>query len=158
MNIEQKINKLEQELNELKKQAENYKPKYWKPKNGEKAWYIENDDICSSCQWISPTDKTLVTLGNVFQSEEEAEKEVELRLATQRLKEAIWEANGGKFINFSYNIKNTTISRYYNTLQISNWTEMQTNQNWMYIKDEKTAGKVLEENRRDFEIYYGLNK
>jgi len=158
MNIEQKINKLEQELNELKKQAKECKPKYWRPKNGEKAWYIRADDIFSSSKWISQTDKRLVTSGNVFKTEEEARKELELRLATQRLKEAIWEANGGKFINFSYNTKNTTISRYYNTLQISNWTEMQANQNWMYIKDEETAGKVLEENRKDFEIYYGLNK
>ena len=99
----------------------------------------------------------MITLGDVFQSEEAAEKELKLRLATQRLKEAIWDANGGKFINFSYNIKNTTINRYYNTLQISNWTEIQTAQDWMYIKDEKTAEKVLEENRRDFEIYYGLD-
>ena len=157
MNTEQKIDKLEQELNELKKQAKECKPKYWKPKNGEKAWYIASGNICSSCQWISPTDKILITLGDVFQSEEAAEKELKLRLATQRLKEAIWKANGGKFINFSYNIKNTTINRYYNTLQISNWDEMQAHQDWLYIKDEETAGKVLEENRKDFEIYYGLD-
>ena len=156
MNIEQKINKLEQELNELKKQAENYKPKYWKPKNGEKAWYIENDDICSSCQWISPTDKTLVTLGNVFQTEEEAKKELELRLATQRLKEAIWEANNGEFIKFIPGILNITINTYNNILQIDYCTNIQSNQNWIYIKDRETAEKVLKENRKDFEIYYGL--
>jgi len=157
MNIEQKIDKLEQELNNLKQQAKSCSTKYWKPKDGEKAWYIESGNICSSCQWISSTDKTLITLGDVFQSEEAAEKELKLRLATQRLKEAIWEANGGKFINFSYNVKNTTINRYYNTLQISNWTEIQTNQNWMYIKDQKVAERVLKENHKDFEIYYGLN-
>jgi len=28
----------------------------------------------------------------------------------------------------------------------------------MYIKDMETAEKVLEENRRDFEIYYDLQK
>ena len=157
MNIEQKINKLEQELNELKKQAENYKPKYWKPKNGEKAWYIENDDICSSCQWISPTDKTLVTLGNVFQTKEEAKKELELILATQRLKEAIWEANGGEFIGFNPNIIDLVVSVNNNILQVDYCIDIQSNQNWMYIKDKETAEKVLKENHRDFEIYYGMN-
>jgi len=157
MNIEQKINKLEQELNELKKQAKECKPKYWKPKNGKKAWYIHNNKIKPDCNWSSPIGKILIDKGDVFQTKEEAGKELELRLATQRLKKAIWEANGGKFINFSYNTKNTTISRYYNTLQISNWDEMQAHQNWMYIKDEKIAGKVLKENYKDFEIYYGLD-
>ena len=68
MNIEQKIDKLEQELNNLKQQAKSCNSKYWKPKDGEKAWYIESGNICSSYQWISPTDKTLITLGDVFQS------------------------------------------------------------------------------------------
>ena len=157
MNIEQKINKLEQELNELKKQTENCKPKYWKPKNGKEAWYIENDDISSSCQWISSTDKTLVTLGNVFQTEEEAEKEVELRLATQRLKEAIWIANGGEFIGFRPDVLNITINAHNNILQVDYCIDIQSNQNWMYIKDKETAEKVLKENRKDFEIYYDLN-
>ena len=157
MNVEQKLNELEQELNELKQQTKNGMPKYWKPKIGEKFYYVEGTRIYVTEYDNSDFTKELVLTGNFFQTKEEAEKELKLRLATQRLKEAIWKANGGKFINFSYNIKNTTISRYYNTLQISNWTEIQTAQDWMYIKDEKTAIKVLEENRRDFEIYYGLD-
>ena len=159
MDIEQKINKLEQELDWLKEQVKNCKPKYWEPENGEALWYIDGIKIYSgTLHGNNKFYNELQLIGNCFKTEEEARKELELRLATQRLKKAIWEANGGKFVNFSYNIKNTTINRYYNTLQISNWTEIQTVQDWMYIKDEKTAIKVLEENRRDFEIYYGLNK
>ena len=157
MNLEQKINKLEQELKELKKQARNCMPKYLDFKIGEKFYYIDIAKVYSSEYADSGFEKDLSLSGNIFRTKKEAEKELELRLATQRLKEAIWKANGGKFINFSYNIKNTTINRYYNTLQINNWTEIQTAQDWMYIKDEKTAIKVLEENRRDFEIYYGLD-
>ena len=156
MNIEQRIDKLEQELNKLKKQAKWCKPKYWKPKNGEKAWYIESGNISLSCQWVSPLDKTLITLGNVFQSEEEAKKELELRLATQRLKEAIWEANGGEFIEFVPDTFNIIINVYNNDLQADCYSSTQIAQNWMYIKDKETAEKVLEENRRDFEIYYGI--
>jgi len=29
---------------------------------------------------------------------------------------------------------------------------------WMYIKDSVTAEKVLKENHKDFEIYYGIKK
>ena len=157
MNIEQKIDKLEQELNNLKQQAKSCNPKYWKPKDGEKAWYIESGNICSSYQWISPTDKTLITLGDVFQSEEEAEKELELRLATQRLKKAIWEANGGEFIRFIPDVLNITINAHNNILQINYCTNVQTAQNWMHIKNRETAEKVLKENSKDFKIYYGLN-
>ena len=156
MNIEQKIDKLEQELMELKEQAKNCKPKYWKPKSGEEAWFVYGSTVISDLRW-SRTDKGLIAAGDVFRSEEEAEKELELRLATQRLKEAIWEANGGKFVVFIPCVRNYTINIYDNHLQVDIYTYTQTAQNWMYIKDKETAEKVLEENRRDFETYYGLN-
>ena len=157
MNIEKKINKLEQELNELKKQAKNCKPTYWKPKNYEKFWFIdgmfiykemfhEHSNICGG----------KIAVGNFFRTKEEAEKELELILATQRLKEAIWEANGGEFIEFVPDTFNIIINVYNNDLQVDCYSSTQIAQNWMYIKDKETAEKVLEENRRDFEIYYGV--
>ena len=158
MNIEEKIDKLEQELNELKKQAKNCKPKYWKPEDGEKAWYLRDNRITADFRWSSRVAKGLIATGNVFQSKEEAEKELKLRLATQRLKEAIWEANGGKFIRFTPYSTNIVIINNKGVLKAVNWTELQIAQNWMYIKDPLIAEKVLEENRRDFEIYYGLNQ
>ena len=159
MNIEEKIDKLEQELNELKKQTKWCKPKYWKPKDGEKAWYLRDGRITAdfSFIWSSRIAKGLIATGNVFQSEEEAEKELKLRLATQRLKEAIWEANRGKFIKFTPYSTNIVIINDKGVLKAVNWTELQIAQNWMYIKDRKIAEKILKENRIDFEIYYGLN-
>ena len=156
MDIEQKIDKLEQELNWLKEQAKNCKPKYWKPKNGEKAWYIHDSYVKSDVTWGTKVDKRLITRGDVFKTREEAEKELELRLATQRLKEAIWEANGGEFIGYNANALNYAIIVYEGSLRPMTWVIIKCFQNWMYIKDEETAEKVLEENRRDFEIYYGL--
>jgi len=156
MNIQQKINRLEQELNELKQQVKNSKPKYWKPKNGEEAWYLYGNKVRLDFDWDNESDKELINIGDVFQTKEEAEKELELRLATQRLKEAIWEANGGEFVGFDHSYMNHTINVYRNTLLVDSYNNTQIAQNWMYIKDMKTAEKVLEENRRDFEIYYGL--
>ena len=101
--------------------------------------------------------QNIITLGNVFQSEEEAKKELKLRLAIQRLKEAIWEANGGEFIRFVPDAFNIIINVYNNDLQVDCYTFTQIAQNWMYIRDQKTAEKVLKENHKDFEIYYGLN-
>ena len=158
MNIEKKINKLEQELNELKKQAKNCKPTYWKPKNYEKFWFIdgrfiykemfhEHSNICGG----------KIVVGNFFRTKEEAEKELELILATQRLKEAIWEANGGEFIGFRPDVLNITINAHNNILRVDYCTYTQIAQDWMYIKDKETAEKVLKENRKDFKIYYDLN-
>ena len=158
MNIEQRIGKLEQELNELKQQAKNCKPKYWKPKNGEKAWYVYAAcELDCDTRWLGEFDKKMIKSGLVFKTKEEAKKELELILATQRLKEAIWVANGGEFIGFIPCARNYTINVYDNNLQVDFYSGTQITQNWMYIKDEETAEKVLEENRKDFEIYYGLN-
>ena len=156
MNIEQKIDKLEQELDWLKEQAKNCKPKYWKPKNGEKAWFIHDSHIKSDVTWGTKVDKRFITRGDVFKTREEAEKELELRLTTQRLKEAIWEANGGEFIDYKDNSLDYAIIVYEGSLKPMPWATFKCFQNWMYIKDMETAEKVLEENRRDFEIYYGL--
>ena len=158
MNIEQRIDKLEQELNELKKQAKSCKPKYWKPKGFEDAWYIHGGKVRFDSEQISAIDKETIAIGDVFKTREEAEKELKLRLATQRLKEAIWEANGGEFIGFVPDVLNTTINAHNNILQVDSYTYAQNNQDWIYIKDQKTAENVLEENRKDFEVYYGLNK
>jgi len=157
MNIEQKIDKLEQELIELKEQAKNCKPKYWKPESGKKAWFIYGSTIKSDFKWSSRMDKGLIAAGDVYQSQEEAEKELGLRLATQRLKEAIWEANGGKFVVFIPCARNYIINPYDNHLQVDSYTNTQTAQNWMYLKNTETAEKVLEKNHKDFETYYGLN-
>jgi len=157
MNIEQKINKLEQELNELKKQAKNCKPKYWRPKGFENVWYLHGGKIRFDSDQISAIDKETIAIGDVFKTREEAKKELELRLATQRLKKAIWEANGGEFIEFIPDVFNIIINIYNNDLQVDSYSYTQIAQNWMYIKDEKIAEKVLKENCRDFEIYYGLD-
>ena len=70
MNIEQRINKLEQELNELK----NCKPKYWKPKDGERAWFIMGKEVSSDTNWDKKSDKEIILIGNCFKTKEEAKK------------------------------------------------------------------------------------
>ena len=157
MNIEQKINKLEQELNKLKQQTKNCMPKYWDFKIGEKFYYIYIAKVYSSDYVDSGFEKDLILSGNIFRTKKEAEKELELRLATQRLKEAIWEANGGEFIGFTPEVTNYMVTTDNNIVKVSRFEYAKTTQDWMYIKDEETAERILEKNRTDFEIYYGLN-
>jgi len=156
MKIEEKIEKLEQELNELKKQAEKCKPKYWDFKIGEKFYYIDIAKVYSSEYADSEFEKDLILSGNIFRTKKEAEKELELRLATQRLKEAIWEANGGEFIGFTPEATNYTIITDSKIVKVNRFEYVQTAQYWTYVKDKETAEKVLEENRKDFEIYYDI--
>ena len=157
MNVEQKLNELEQELNELKQQTRNYMHKYWKPKIGEKFYYVEGTRIYVTEYDNSDFAKELVLTGNFFQTKEEAKKELKLRLATQRLKEAIWKANEEEFIGFVPDVLNITINVHNNILQVDYFTNTQTAQNWIYLKNTETAEKVLKENYKNFEIYYGLN-
>ena len=157
MKIEEKIEKLERELKELKEQIKTCNPEYWDFKIGERFYYIDIAKVYSSEYANYDFEKDLSLSGNIFRTKKEAEKELELRLATQRLKEAIWVANGGEFIGFNPNIIDLVVSVNNNILQVDYCIDIQSNQNWMYIKDKETAEKVLKENHRDFEIYYGMN-
>ena len=127
------------------------------PKIGEKFYYVEGTRIYVTEYDNSDFAKELVLTGNFFQTKEDAKKELKLRLATQRLKEAIWKANEEEFIGFVPDVLNITINVHNNILQVDYFTNTQTAQNWIYLKNTETAEKVLKENYKDFEIYYGLN-
>ena len=76
MNLEQKIDKLEQELNELKKQARNCMPKYWDFKIGEKFYYIDMAKVYSSeyAGVISDFEKDLILSGNIFRTKKKQKR------------------------------------------------------------------------------------
>ena len=156
MDIQKKIEELEKQLNSLKEEVKSCNVKYWKPKKGEKFYYGDITKIyCAECT-NSDFIKDLFLVGNYFKTKEEAEEELELILATQRLKEAIWTANGGEFVGYNIHSMNYTVTVFRGKLIVNYFNDTKIAQDWMYFKDRETAIKVLEENRKDFEIYYGI--
>lgn len=93
------INDLKEQLENLIKQgqellekmkervADTSKTKRWKPKDGETYWYIYGDGTIDYDFWTSKNDILLgrYKLGNCFETEEEAQKELERRIVEQEL-------------------------------------------------------------------------
>lgn len=150
MNIEainQRIQTLETELAGLK--AELTKPDKLEPfpQLGDKYYYITTKgNICSAVAIDSDTHIY------VYQTKEEAKKELDIELAKQRLKHAIQTINNGWtpnwndsdetkfFITFAINVDELGVS----------WGNISKVQpNWMYLSSSKTAEQILEQHKAD---------
>lgn len=77
------------EYMELKKQAKTTQTKRWKPEDGDDYYYITTDGDIAHFKWLgvsgSTVDNELYKIGNCFKTEEEAQKEVDRRIAEQEL-------------------------------------------------------------------------
>lgn len=84
---------------EQEKQIKEYlgikEPKRWKPKNGERYWYIPHCGDIASTSWSNycDLDADLFTMGNCFKTKEEAEFALEKHLVYQELKQFADENN-----------------------------------------------------------------
>ena len=92
MNIEEKVEWLERELKEIKKEIqkeENKNNGVWKPKAHEMCYSI--DDAGNICEWYwldsREDDEASLAIGNVFRTREEAEFELERLKVIQELKQ-----------------------------------------------------------------------
>src|SRR5574344_2414531 len=73
--LENKLKELSEEIEQLKTEKENA---VWKPKDGDKYWYISHSGWILTTVWHGDRlDKSRYSLGNVFKTEGEAEFRVE---------------------------------------------------------------------------------
>ena len=95
-----------EEYMELKKQAR-ATTKRWKPKNDEKYVYITPDFKLNAEYFEGQFDEECWSAGNCFKTEEEAQKELDRRLAEQELLELCdWEEGGSCYeIEYNFNEK-----------------------------------------------------
>ena len=111
--LENKINELASEIEKLKAEKKNG---LWKPKDGERYWYINTGGGGLTTVWDGDiADKSRYALGNVFKTEEEAEfraeqlkVEAELRRFARPFEEnksnwtMIYEADHKKIAVYNY--------------------------------------------------------
>ena len=132
------------------------KPKYWEPINHEEAWYISDAQYMQSNSWDSQGDRSLVSHGLVFETEEEAQNYLNVLEAKETIKRAIFEANEGwtpdwdnyiqdKYIVYKLDSKLTEYCPYKAKMQ----------DNCMYIKDRKTAKTLIEKYKTEYELILG---
>lgn len=83
----QKIKDAEQQLADARRMLEDYRSKSpWKPKDGETYWFISTG-IKDTTWAFDHIDEELYAIGNVFRTEDDAEREVRRRKTHQKLKE-----------------------------------------------------------------------
>ena len=135
--------------------------KFWEPKDGELAWYIDVDNsITESRNWSkvpswekSPSAYRLIEVGNMFKTKEEADKYINFKKVEHRLRKAVWKLNGGPAPEFKYQIGNFTICTNGIFLDIDTWYNLQINPDWLWFKSIELAEELAETHKEDLLIY-----
>ena len=117
---------------------------FWKPKNGVKAWCLIDDNITLADALFNLDNRA----GAFHETKEDAEKALKLCRAKQRVKEAVWNLNGGGWYPFEAEGENFTIS-FYDYLYCEVYESKKVNPSWLYLKDVEACGKLIESHRED---------
>jgi len=125
-------------------------PEWWEPKDKEAAYCISpTGKVIYDTKWNHEKDKDIINQGNMFRTEEEAEKEVKLRAAKYRVKKHIWELNGGEFIKFKSNEENWSFDSLIKKLGATAWSTRKLYPNWQYLKTKKLTEQLIDEMSED---------
>lgn len=116
------INKTKEHLTNMEKMLEECEYKRWKPKDGEKYWYITNTNQLSQIDFTSERsykredDYQRWRTYNCFQTREQAEAEAEKILVRRQLEDIARRLNKGEEIDWD----NSEQSKYCITLYCNN--------------------------------------
>lgn len=91
--LENELERLKNEIEKLKKEEKQEKKcTRWKPSAGDAYWCINGNGIANELHWVYDiVDKGLYSIGNCFQTKEEAEFEVERLKVIAEMKEFAFE-------------------------------------------------------------------
>jgi len=127
---------------------------FWEPKRGQVSYRIttinkDNIDVIKSECW----SQVEVDLGILYKTREDAEQAVKVKLAEQRLKKAIYTANGNQQCNFIVGKDNWHIILDNGALKTvyANYTKILPN--WYFCKNKEIAEQILQEHKDDLLTY-----
>ena len=151
IDLEENIKRMEAELTDMRKQLES-KEKFFKPINGVMSWYTTEDGVVfSRLGWNCKYSKGLVSQGNTFQTEAEAILERDRRAAKQRLKEAIFNLNGGHY-GWEDDRYDYYPVLYNKDLACRLDITYKTQPSWFYLKSEKLCEKLVKTHESDLRL------
>lgn len=146
--LEMKVKELSEEIERLKAEKKN---EVWKPKNGDKYWYLDNDaySISTRCNDYSQHENRYA-IGNVFRTQEEAEFRAE-----QLKVEAELRRFARPFVEGDYNFQ-LTYSNLSHNVAIGSCKYMQLTN--MYFPSEEIAQKAIDTvgEERIKKYYFGV--
>ena len=127
---------------------------FWKPINGEKAWYVSTGgDVIKASEWYTQLDKNLIANGNVFKTEEDAVAYVRYLQAEQRLKEVVWGLNQGEAPEFVICVDNYTVCFDGGFITPTIWRSRKINPNWLWLKSIQLCEELIKAHKDDLLIY-----
>jgi MoaA/NifB/PqqE/SkfB family radical SAM enzyme len=142
----------EEQLKSIK--LELNKSKFWEATDGKEAYWIEPDgDVLSSSLWNHANDTFRINQGSVFQTEELAEQERDLRFAKQRLKKAIFELD--PYSGWKGGVKQFCIVLFNGGLMNDYAIDTKAQPFWMYLSSRELAKQALAENEADYKLVLG---
>lgn len=128
---------------------------HWKPKIGEKYFYInEYGDVEREVWNDDDVDNRLMAMGLVYRTEEECEEARDRRLAEVRLSQTsdfkpdLEKCKGGWVINYDYCAGILSYTHIYSTSRGEP----------VYYATRAEAEKSIKENERDWKIYFGIKE
>lgn len=166
MNKQEALKKLEiveKEAKELKSYIENLDKKkgYWKPENGERYWYIDSEEGLGTDTWTNDIIDVCrrLEMGNVFRTEEEALKQVELTKAIVRVRQYIaenceeFEPDWSNCNQYKYEIYYDGISE---KLDINSVRDYKSVSLLPFLGTKEDAQKVLDNCEKDLNLIFEL--
>ena len=139
-------------LDELRQQIEDLLDEDdspWYPELGSQAFLLKcNGDVVPAVVNDLGPDLKIFNQGNLFETEEEAIDEANLRKATQVLKEAIAEANDGESGKYFVGVNSEG-----NLDTYGSGAGAKIQPSWYYIKDQKTLATLVNQYESEFKTY-----
>lgn len=126
---------------------------HWKPKNGEKYWALGNTGVYSQVWGDDEFDRDRYESGKVYKTKEEGEKACERELAEVRLqrtstfKPDFENGKGGWIVFYDHECKTLAI------FKIGCYDSGEP----VHYATREEAEKSIEENERDWKIYFGID-
>lgn len=156
MKIELKINGKAIELSEetkeqIKKACGQVKVR---PEMGEEYWFLGDDYVDMHIWDNDEMDNSCWSSGDGFFTEEEAKKELDKRLAIQRVKDYIkengmyWEPNWNDCNEKYFFVSHSGETQLHHYCSLKHYSPIG------YLKSKEDAEKVLEDNKEDLELIF----
>lgn len=152
LELTRKISELEEQI-----QSQDSKKEYWTPKVDETYYYINSDGkSCEDIYQYCLVDNNRIEIGNVFQTEEQSEREQFERMFKFNLKKFAFENNEHEIDleddkwSVYYDNRSEKLDAY-NSVSCPDYGQI-------YFTSEKIAEKAINEFKDDFIRYFTTNK
>lgn len=129
---------------------------HWKPKNGEKIWYLDENGNTNFTYFDedNPYHLRRFEFGNTYRTSQECEKARDRKLAKARLRRTstfkpdFRSGNGGWIVGYDYE-EDGLLAMF---IDFIDYGEV------AHYKTSREAEKSIEENREDWLIYFGIEE